>query len=480
MPLVTIFVIILLLNWIYRKRLGSVYPGIAISLFIALCGYSASNIQRQSLYYIYPGQHEIVVQINDYPVGREVTTRVPARIISIDGYEIHKKTGNIMLYLYNNRYKEDLLPGYRVMVLCEPAEIKNFTGTSDFDYKRYMNRRGFRYMSFPDSCSVISRQTNNIKAKALIIRKKLGDIYSEAGLEGENLALISALTLGYRELVTEEMAESFSRAGIMHILAVSGLHVGILSHIVIFLLSFLKGRFRLVKMAVVISSIWFFALITGLSPSVVRAATMFSFLHAGRFLNRPVNSINSVLASAFIMMLMNPSIIFEVGFQLSYSAVLFILLYYREMSSLLHLRSLLLKRIWELSVVTILAQLGTLPFVLFYFQRMPLLSIPANIVSIPVTFMVLSCGFLLLFTYLIPYATIIFVPVLKFLLQTLMVTATDISTLPFSSINTPPPGIPALITILVTLPVVTSFILKEKKPHPHLVYSAFIICALSF
>ena len=155
-------------------------------------------------------------------------------------------------------------------------------------------------------------------------------MFRERGIEGERLALVAAITVGQKNMLDPEQKQYFIKAGVMHIMAVSGLHAVILSLFIFKLLFFLKGRLNILRILITLLILWSFAFVTGLTPSVLRATLMFSFLQAGNIMKRPVNGINSVLASAFVLILIRPSVIFDAGFLLSYSAVIFIICFYRD------------------------------------------------------------------------------------------------------------------------------------------------------
>ena len=169
-----------------------------------------------------------------------------------------------------------------------------------------MENQGIRYYAFTSSRDIISHivpDHRKLIHRALIIREKIIGMYRERGITGERLALVAAITLGQKNMLDPEQKQNFIKAGVMHIMAVSGLHAVILSLFVFNLLFFLKRRFNILRILITILILWSFAFVTGLTPSVLRATLMFSFLQAGKLMKRRVNGINSVLASAFVLIL---------------------------------------------------------------------------------------------------------------------------------------------------------------------------------
>ena len=162
---------------------------------------------------------------------------------------------------------------------------------------------------------------------------------------------------------------------------------------------FLRRKFNIIRIIITILFLWAFAFVTGMTPSVLRASIMFSFLQTGKLLNRPVNNINSVLASAFFLMLNRPSVIFDAGFLLSYSAVLFIICFYRGLYLKININNRLADKIWQSAVVTIVAQTGTLALTISLFNRFPVYFILTNIVIVPLSSLVVIIGCLVPLTY---------------------------------------------------------------------------------
>ena len=171
----------------------------------------------------------------------------------------------------------------------------------------------------------------------------------------------------------------------MHVLAVSGLHVGIIFFILNFLLTPLNRNKRLlkIKLFLLVGALWFYAFLTGLSPSVMRSCTMFSFIVVGENLNKRTNIYNTLAASAFLLMLINPLIIFGAGFQLSYIAVISIVFFQPRLAALVAVKNRILKYVWDLFTVSVAVQIGTAPISIFYFHQFPVYFWLSNFIVIP-------------------------------------------------------------------------------------------------
>jgi competence protein ComEC len=218
-------------------------------------------------------------------------------------------------------------------------------------------------------------------------------------------ALMIALTTGKRDYFDEETYDQFLGAGIVHILAVSGLHVGILYLLLIRLTHFLSfhrtGRW--IRLILILNFFIFFAFLTGLTPSVLRSVVMFSVMLLGLTFNRKSPILNSVFLSAFLLLSCDPELLWQVGFQLSYSAVIGILLFHPVFQSMWQPKHKFLQGCWNLIAVSISAQLATLPLSLYYFKQFPTYFILSNLIAVPfVTFFVPGCLLFLASYFLIP------------------------------------------------------------------------------
>ncbi len=265
-----------------------------------------------------------------------------------------------------------------------------------FDYATYLERKGIsgtavafsgHWKRLPNSRGLTLRQY------AAVVQQKISEVYRAWGLQGEAFAVVSALTVGDKRELTPDLKATYNAAGASHVLALSGLHVGILAGMLTGLFYPLT-RFRSGRQAVsfmVVVLLWAFAFIAGLSPSVVRAVTMFSLyvlaslLTEGRFSGMP-----SLVFVAFLMLLYQPFYLFDVSFQLSFVAVASILCFYPLLSAHCPFRYAGLRSVWNILALSFIAQLGTLPFVLYYFGTFPSYFLLANLFVSPLAVCILG------------------------------------------------------------------------------------------
>lgn len=393
-----------------NRRPGNILFGIFFSTALFLAGIVLYNQEKDNLSVLPQGRISLVCTLSEYPLEKPNSLELSLKMESNRGHEPGRVLkGNLLLYTRKEDRIRGLLPGDRLLVTCTPEQISNLGNPAEFDYRFYMENHGFRYSSFtdPDNITILGiPEHRKLVHSSLLIRERIIKMYEERGINGEKLTLVAAMTLGKKNTLEKEQKENFIKAGVMHIMAVSGLHAVILSFFILNALFFLKKRFNILRILTALTLLWIFAFVTGLTPSVLRAVIMFTFLQAGSLLKRRVNSINSVLASAFVLMLARPSVIFDAGFLLSYSAVLFIICFYNDLNTSVKIRSRIIRPVWQSAAVTTVAQAGTLPLTISLFNRFPLIFLVTNIIIVPLSSLLIIIGCLVPLTYpLVPVST---------------------------------------------------------------------------
>lgn len=277
--------------------------------------------------------------------------------------------------------------------ISKPLSDAEFMG---FDYSRYLFTKGISGTALALggnwSCIRVDNP-HSIKHQALRCKDAVAELFKSWKLGDEELAVVSALTIGDKSELTPELKTVYNAAGTSHVLALSGLHVGILSGIFYFLLFPLrriKGG-RMFQSLAVASVLWIFAFVSGLSPSVVRAVTMCSlYLVASVFIEGGFCGFFSLSLTAFMMLIYNPMYLFDISFQLSFTAVLAIILFYPVISGWIRSERKPVRYIWNAMSVTLAAQLGTLPLVLYYFGTVPAYFLVANLIVWPLAVAIFS------------------------------------------------------------------------------------------
>ena len=314
-------------------------------------------------------------------------------IAEVIGYQIGgnwKDCDHQILITLTGDVEEKL--GDVLVVESSPDTIKNFGKNLDFDFKRYYALQGIYLTQYVTAKKVIGRYVRDIplhQSLAYKTRIQIEETIDHYFGESQAGGVLKALTIGQKSDLDPEVKKNFSNSGTMHVLAVSGLHVGIFYGIFLFIFNkLINTRWKYLIIIFIVIQLWFYAIITGLSPSVVRAVTMFSILALGKLIDRRSNAFNLVFASAFVILLFDPGLLFSVGFQLSYLAVLSILFFGPK---LIRAQPFWIPaKIWTLLAISLAAQIGTLPLSLFYFQQFPTYFLLSNLLVIPAVFIILN------------------------------------------------------------------------------------------
>ncbi|WP_134343536.1 ComEC/Rec2 family competence protein [Flavobacterium psychrophilum] len=369
----------------------------------------------------FESNHSIQVTIIEKLKNTSNNDRYIAQITQIDN---KTSSGKILLNLKKNPITKDFVIGTRLKI--EEQLVRNFkpNNPDQFNYGKYLETKGIYAQVFAETSqlkvsTIIDKSiwyyTENFRRKIILNLEK-------SGFKKEELAVISALILGQQQDISPEVLRDYQYAGAVHILSVSGLHVGFILMFVTFILKPLpKNNYgNFFRLVVILSSLWLFALIAGLAPSVVRSAAMFSFVAIGIFLNRKTNVFHTMLVSLFLILLVAPLFLFDIGFQLSYIALFFILWLQPMLKILWKPKSELVAYFWDIITVSFAAQIGAMPLSIYYFHQFPGLFFVTNLVLIPCLMVIMAIGVLLMIL-----AYFDFVPVLLSKTVALSITFTN-------------------------------------------------------
>ena len=384
--------------------------GVSLSLFCLAGGWLSVNLQLKTAAETEFPKEEAVyrLRVNDFPEVRERTFLCRVWLKERhDSLGIHPVNKQAILYFQRDSLSSRLQMGEELWVrsrISPPVSARNF---DEFDYARYLIRKGISGTGFVASghwqFSECRKEKEGIATVlyrlAASYRTQIENLYRRLGIEGDELAVLSALTLGDKTDLSESVRESYSVAGVSHVLALSGLHIGLLYALAFFLLRplLLGGQSgRVLRSLLLILLLWLFAFFTGLSPSVVRSAAMFSIWALADLCGRQSFSLNTLALTAWLMLLVRPVWLFDVGFQLSFAAVLSILLFQPFLYRLCPVRHRAGTYLWGLVSVSVAAQLGTAPLVLFYFSRFSTHFLLTNLLVVPLVTLILYAAVVLL------------------------------------------------------------------------------------
>ncbi len=307
-----------------------------------------------------------------------------AQVSQVDGVF---SRGNVLLSLEKDSLKKALTVDDSILLSAGFKSLKPSLNPHQFNYKQYLARQGIHQQVFlkKGSYKFLGKGRSSLRGLSAKIRSKINVALQKHPFSKNTLGVMNALLLGQRHDISNELRNDYVNAGAIHVLAVSGLHVGILLLLLNFLLKPIERiqHGQLIKMILVVGLLWFFALIAGGSASVVRAVTMFSFVAVGLSFKRRKTITFSLISSAFLLLLVKPMFLFDVGFQLSYLAVFGIVWVQPQLANLFKFKYWFFRKIWSLCTVSVAAQMGVFPLSLYYFHQFPGLFFLSNILIIP-------------------------------------------------------------------------------------------------
>lgn len=347
-------------------------------------------------------EKSIIIKIIAVLKSNDYYEKYEAEILEINQ---KKYSGKILLNVRKDSLQRQFNIDEKLLTITNFKEISPPKNPNQFNYKRYLEKQNIYHQLTINSneLKVLSSNITSLKGLAHRFRTKVITNLEKNGFKNDELSIISSLLLGQRQEVSKEILENYSKAGAIHILAISGLHVGIILLLLNFILkplTFLKNG-KTIKLILVLLLLWVFAFIAGLSASVVRAVTMFSAVAISIMGNRQRNVYYSLIFSALFLLLIHPFYLFDVGFQLSYLAVFFIVWLQPIIEKLWKPKLKILKYPWQLFTVSLAAQIGVLPLSLYYFHQFPGLFFLTNLIVIPFLGFILGLGFIVIFLALL-------------------------------------------------------------------------------
>ena len=395
---------VFLIMKIFTKSLLSTWkPSVVAIILFMLAGYINYKLTENKLNVSSEKLKDgfIIGTVEGIPKKTAKTIKIKLNINAIKHNNLWEKAEGKVIVYFKDSTALNLIPGEKIILNVILQDIRGAGNPEEFSYKNYLFFHFITKQAFvkAGNWSKIGNKFT-IFDIGQIFRLKIIKLIDRSTLNKENKEILKALTLGYKDNIDVETKYRFSSTGAMHVLAVSGLHVGIIFiilNVLFFPLKKLK-KGRLIVSILIIIFLWSYAIITGLSPSVTRATLMFTLIQIGIILKRQAHIYNTIAASAFIILLINPFIINEIGFWLSYLAVLGIITIYPHIYNSIYInkyKNFLLNvvdKIWALIAVSLSAQLATLPITLYFFHSFPTYFLITNLIVIPIVPFIMYSG----------------------------------------------------------------------------------------
>jgi len=388
-----------------RFKLQAV-QGLVIQLMLLALGALITwqqDIRHQKSWYgnFYNDSCYLVVRIDEPLVEKTRSFKADAYAESIiaNGQAIPCK-GKLLLYFAKDSFKKELRYGDRIVIHKTLQVIKNSGNPGAFNYQRYAAFQGLFhnvYLKQNDWIVLRGNGGSNFRqfifsARAAILAALQNSLHNK-----DELGIAEALLIGYTNDLDKDLVQAYSNTGVVHIIAISGMHLGLIYVLLIWIFAKIPflNRSKILQLVLIMICLWLFSILTGASASVLRAAVMFSFIAVGKHFFKQASMYNSLAASAFLLLCYNPYYLWSVGFQLSYLAVLGIVIFQRPIYNCFYIKNKWIDKLWQLTCVSTAAQLLTFPVCIYYFHQFPNLFLFSNLIAVPLSGFILYAEILL-------------------------------------------------------------------------------------
>ena len=391
-------VLILLFFYKLQKTIAFSITTFITSFFLGVVVQNLADVSNDTNHYsrlIKTGSRlqTVEVCVSEKLKTTNFANRYFAKVLAVDD---STSSGKILLNVYKASHAKNLTIGDVLQITTKLLPHRPPNNPNQFDYGKYLTRKSVLAQIYvePSEILISTRKKKDLWFYTDAFRNKIIENLRKHNFHERELQVVNALILGQQQELDQNVLQDYQLAGAVHVLSVSGLHVGIILLFLNFILAFLPKTkvYNILKFIIIILSLWAFAFVAGLSPSVVRSATMFSFLAAGQCLGRESNIFHTLIASLFFILLVEPSFIFDVGFQLSYMSLFFILWVQPMLQNLWIPKYKITKYFWDILTVSIAAQLGAFPLSIYYFHQFPGLFFFTNLVILPTLGAIMALG----------------------------------------------------------------------------------------
>ena len=393
----------------FRFRL---FIGLAFTSLIIIAGALLTWLQdvRHDANWFGKNTHKtpyVLVTLQEPLVEKPASYKALVRIdgISNDG-EIKNATGTAIIYFKKDTLVKNIGYGSQLLLAKPLEEVKNEGNPGGFDYKRYCLFQGITHQTNIGAGDyvVLPLKDKHIFYTFLFnSRVFIINIIRQYIINPKEQGLAEALLIGYKNDLDKDLVQSYTNTGVVHIIAISGLHLGLIYWLLLILTKPLsRKKLAWVRLVIILCGLWLFSLLAGGQPSILRSAVMFSVIAIANVLDKRSSIYNTLSLSAFILLCINPFWLWDVGFQLSYAAVLSIIIFFKPVYHWWQPDNKLLDLLWKMMAVTLSAQILTLPVSLYHFHQFPVLFLFTNILAIPLSSLILMGEILLCALFILP------------------------------------------------------------------------------
>lgn len=432
-------ILLLTLDKVWKQMSKSHFYGLLSQFVLFLLGLGLGIRAMEG--HVYPPEADRYIAIvESTPVEKQRSYAVNLNVYRFQSDSASYQSCNFRLigYFSKNSFNQQIIPGQSILFSGYLMNKDQERYPYQFDYGRYLRNTGISGTIYipENEYHLIQNDYFSFRGTLNSFRSRLIEKMNEDSIPLMEYGVISALLVGDRSFLDPELRDDFADAGAVHILAVSGLHVGIIYMLFLYVLNFIfRDKAALLKLLLILLILWGYAALTGFSPSVLRAATMFSFIAVGKHHKRYSNTYNMVAASALFLLLIDPLLISQVGFQLSYLAVIGIIFFQPRFHAFIKVKNKYLDMVWSLFCVSLAAQLATFPLSIYYFHQFPILFFLTNLLVIPFATLILYAGIPWLILLWLPWVSDILGLVTVFSTRVLNWFIGRVNSIPFAKIE---------------------------------------------
>ena len=352
----------------------------------------------------------LVVRINEPLVEKSKSYKADGYVESL----IHKDSmtncnGKILLYFFKDSLQPSLHYGDKILINKNLQHIKNSGNPGAFNYQRYAAFQATFHNVFLKQKDWVKLEEKNVNPfKQFIFTSReyvLSILQKNIPASKDELGIAEALLIGYTNDLDKDLVQAYSNTGVVHIIAISGMHLALIYGLLVWLFARIPliNKSKIIQVVLILSCLWLFSLMTGAAASVLRSAVMFTFIAVGKYLLKQSSIYNSLAASAFVMLCYNPYFLWDVGFQLSYLAVVSIIIFQKSVYNWLYIKNKWINEVWKLMAISLAAQILTFPICIYYFHQFPNLFLITNIIAVPLSSVILFVEIGLVAFSWIPY-----------------------------------------------------------------------------
>ncbi|MFA6150706.1 MAG: ComEC/Rec2 family competence protein [Chitinophagaceae bacterium] len=389
----------------FRKHDAEIYQFISGQLLLlnfgfVLCSFNSAPANPYWFDHHSTQFSNTLATVSAEPLQKNKTVKYQVEIIALsDSKKTKHATGKAFVYVFKGGNASKIHIGDTLLLPNKWQKLTNSGNPFDFDFKQYCERKNIYFQQFLNADEVVIYN---------ILKPSSQSVFNHAHLyciqlldatisDTTTKALLKAMLLGDEHEIDPNVRQAYSDTGIIHIISISGAHVVMLFIAISFCFRWIKKqKYAWIKFAISLSIIWFYVILAGSSTPALRAAIMFTILAAGTLLEKQSNPLNQLFVTAFLLLLLQPMWLFTIGFQLSFTAVLSLLIFYEPIASLLKPSNKIVQFLWQAITASIAAEILVAPFVAFYFHSFPPMFIIANVLASAAMGFILCLGFLLL------------------------------------------------------------------------------------